>query len=75
MKPANKGRDVEDQNLERIVGRELQSAPVGVVEHEFDIGFLSDDIVKPVLIFIIVPNLLIEVFRATIGECFEIDVI
>ena len=75
MKAGDERRDVEDQDAEGVVGLELEPAPVGVVEHQLDIGPLGDDVIEPGLILIMGEDLFVERRGLGVGDAVEVDAV
>src|SRR6476646_7785805 len=75
MKALDEHRHIEDLHLPRITLREIEPGPERVVQHEFDIGLLGDNLVHPALIFVIVDDSLIELSGLRVCNTVEVDTV
>ena len=75
MKTAHERGHIEHKHFERIVGSQLQPRPIGIIEHQFDIGALSDDVIKPFLVAVIFENAMVERARLVVGDTVKINAI
>src|SRR6516165_9764123 len=67
--------DVENQYAEGIVNLEIEAGPVGIVEHQFDIGFFGHNFMEPALVDIVAEDAAIQVASLVIGNAIEIDAV
>jgi hypothetical protein len=75
VEPVEEGCDVEDQDLERVMGTEVEPPPVGVVEHQLDVGALGDDVVDPARILVVGEDPGVECGGLLIGDAIEVHAV
>src|SRR5262249_32482253 len=75
MKSTNQGSDVEHLNPEGIFGAKLESAPVRINKHQFDVGFFRYDLIEPTAIKVVAPETLIQFLGLLVGDNVEVNAV
>lgn len=75
METADEGGNIEDEDFPRVEGFEFEAGPVGIIEHQFDVGLFGDDFVEPFLIFVVFKDTAVEFAGLIIGDGVEVDAV